>query len=113
MEIRRSYDRLISTMGFPILVRWHLYIESGPRTLTISNTICYCDESNCEVTQEIDCPPGLWIIIGVGTSFIPDPVGPKVSIVSIGGKAGGARPIVRGALVGWFTKYNIYWKSEE
>ena len=30
MEIRRSYDRLISTMGFPILVRRHLYIESGP-----------------------------------------------------------------------------------
>ena len=29
-EIRRSYDRLISTMGFPILERWHLYIESGP-----------------------------------------------------------------------------------
>ena len=28
--MRRSYDRLISTMGFPILVRWHLYIESGP-----------------------------------------------------------------------------------
>ena len=27
VEIRRSYDRLISTMGFPILVRWHLYIE--------------------------------------------------------------------------------------
>ena len=31
VEIRRSYDRLISTMGFPKLVRWHLYIESGPR----------------------------------------------------------------------------------
>ena len=30
VEIRRSYDRLISTMGFPILVRLHLYIESGP-----------------------------------------------------------------------------------
>ena len=30
MEIRRSYDRLISTMGFPLLVRRHLYIESGP-----------------------------------------------------------------------------------
>ena len=29
VEIRRSYDRLISTMGFLILVR-HLYIESGP-----------------------------------------------------------------------------------
>ena len=30
MEIRRSYDRLISTMGLPILVWWHFYIESGP-----------------------------------------------------------------------------------
>ena len=29
VEIRRSYDRLISTMEFPIWVRWHLYIESG------------------------------------------------------------------------------------
>ena len=29
MKIRQSYDRLISTMGFPILVRCHLYIESG------------------------------------------------------------------------------------
>ena len=33
MEIRRSYNRLISAMGFPFLVRWHLYIESGPRLL--------------------------------------------------------------------------------
>ena len=32
VEIRRSKD-LISTMGFPILVRWHLYIEPAPRTL--------------------------------------------------------------------------------
>ena len=31
MEIRRSQDRLISTVGFAILVRWHLDIESGPR----------------------------------------------------------------------------------
>ena len=26
-EKRRSYDRLIPTMGFPILIRRHLYIE--------------------------------------------------------------------------------------
>ena len=32
--IRRSYDHLISTMGFPILIRRHLYIESGPRLST-------------------------------------------------------------------------------
>ena len=37
VEIRRFYDRLISTMGFPILVRWHLYIESGPRALLSLN----------------------------------------------------------------------------
>ena len=30
VELRRSYDRLISTMGFPILVTQHLYSESGP-----------------------------------------------------------------------------------
>ena len=30
VEIRWSYDRLIPTMGFPILVRWHLYIEPTP-----------------------------------------------------------------------------------
>ena len=29
-EIRRSLDRLISTMGFAILVRWHLYIDLAP-----------------------------------------------------------------------------------
>ena len=37
MEIRRSYDPLISTMGFPILIRRHLYIESGPWT-----PVCPC-----------------------------------------------------------------------
>ena len=30
VEIRRSYDRLITTIRFPALIRWHMYIESGP-----------------------------------------------------------------------------------
>ena len=30
LKIKRSRD-LIFNMGIPILVRWHLYIESGPR----------------------------------------------------------------------------------
>ena len=42
VEIRRSYDRLISTMGFPILVRCHLYIESGPRCWTCCNPLLNC-----------------------------------------------------------------------
>ena len=36
VEIRRSYDRLISTMGFPILIRRLVYIESGPRFWPVS-----------------------------------------------------------------------------
>ena len=35
VEIKWSYDRLISTMGFPILVRWHLHIESAPWCLKV------------------------------------------------------------------------------
>ena len=31
VEIRRSYDCFITTLGFPILVRQNLYIESGSR----------------------------------------------------------------------------------
>ena len=34
VEIRRSSDRLISTMGFPIPIRCHHYIESGPWSLS-------------------------------------------------------------------------------
>ena len=37
-QYRKSH--LISTMGFPILVRWHLYIESGPLSLLSVWTSC-------------------------------------------------------------------------
>ena len=40
VEIRQSYDCLTSTVGFPILVRRHLYSESGPCRLWTSNTTC-------------------------------------------------------------------------
>ena len=46
VEIRRSYDRLISTMGFPILVRWHLYIESGPRPSFGNSHYVRCQRQN-------------------------------------------------------------------
>ena len=39
VEIRRSYDRLISTMIFPILVRRHLYIEAGHSLLSIAGRL--------------------------------------------------------------------------
>ena len=44
VEIRRSYDCLISTIEFPILVRQHLYIESGTRAsaaaMVTNTTVC-------------------------------------------------------------------------
>ena len=49
VEIRQSYDRLISTMWFPLLVRYHLYTESGPRSCynTVQhNTIWYIAHKN-------------------------------------------------------------------
>ena len=66
VEIRRSYDRLISTMGFPILVRWHLYIESGPWSLYViirksfGKAFCACHESHriCRRTICIQMVPG-------------------------------------------------------
>ena len=58
MEIRRSYDRLISTMGFPILVRSYPYIESGPRkVVTVSQymagiRVClHCHIGRCRNKQ--------------------------------------------------------------
>ena len=44
MEIIQSYDRLISTMGFPMLVRRHLYVESGPRSI-VPTTISVPDNN--------------------------------------------------------------------
>ena len=46
VEIRQSYDRLISTLGFPILVRWYLFIESGPRIHIDLSSMGYCEIRN-------------------------------------------------------------------
>ena len=59
VEIRRSYDRLISTMGFPILVRRHLYIESGPRARN-SPGIHMQDRVSMESDNNLGLP---WVII--------------------------------------------------
>ena len=52
MEIRRSFDHLIPSIGFPILVRWHIYVESTPdfnlqNKITTQNTaIAHFDGSS-------------------------------------------------------------------
>ena len=38
VQIRLSYDRPIATMGFPILVRRHFYIDRGPGCALLNNT---------------------------------------------------------------------------
>ena len=61
VEIRLSDDRLISAMGFPILLKWHLYIESG-----------YYIESGPRFTQ----------ITLTGPTFIkPDQLDPGIELI--------------------------------
>ena len=51
VEIRRSHDRLISTMGFPILVRWHLYIELAIRIYSTSYICIILDQFHRKILQ--------------------------------------------------------------
>ena len=58
--IKYKYDRLISKMGFPILVRRHLYIELGPRSLSIRLSVAtvlraYPCTSSCLWVIPPDC----------------------------------------------------------
>ena len=67
VEISRSYDCLISTMGFPILIKWHLYIESGPRrswerTLPLVGTLHWRDFSWFSLLSLV-CAVEIWELI--------------------------------------------------
>ena len=44
LKIRRLRDRLIFNMGIPILVRWHLYIETPPDNGLVPNKQQVCFE---------------------------------------------------------------------
>ena len=44
MEIRGTYDCLISTKGFPMLIRWHLYIQSEVPCLSMSSALIHHDQ---------------------------------------------------------------------
>ena len=62
MEIRRSYDRLISTMGFPILVRRHLYIESAPCTQFPQFILTdFCWTTRHKITHTCSSVNGVWM----------------------------------------------------
>ena len=63
VEIRRSYDRLISTMGFPIRVRQHLYIESRQccqwqHMLVTYGRLCHSTSEGCD--RECFCEFSVW-----------------------------------------------------
>ena len=53
VEIRQFYDRLISTMGFPILVRRDLYTELGPNFLAIRVNILRWTQNGCFIARGI------------------------------------------------------------
>ena len=101
VEIRRSYDRLISTMGFPILVRWHSYIEPGPREFLscILGLLSWCPiKSTCWIrNSRIQIPdiqmsyldfdqPQQWaiellvIVLNSSISFFPAGLPPQLEL---------------------------------
>ena len=43
IKIRQSRDRLIFSMGIPILVRQHFYIETAPWSRLVVRSCCYSD----------------------------------------------------------------------
>ena len=72
VEIRRSYDRLISTMGFHILVRWHLYTESGGKqTYQTSTCILLNKQGKSEGFDSCDRPSNLAQIWSKSSIFCP------------------------------------------
>ena len=52
MEIRRSYDRLISTMELPILVRRHIYIELGPSPMPTAKSRPQTDKQRLDAGHQ-------------------------------------------------------------
>ena len=98
VEIRQSYDRLISTMGFPILVRRHLYTlywMGTPDDCVISNRgfdngkmgdlvfvegyymfeTLYHKKSNCAVALT---PPACCVRVAMLIHAVTPPIGPAV-----------------------------------
>ena len=69
VEIRRSYDRLISTMGFPILVRRHLYIEWGPTTHGIVLISWLCKTCDVKHDGKAESLKHQWVNILRATQF--------------------------------------------
>ena len=53
IKIRRSWDSLISMKRIPILIRQHLYIETGPMWLNMLYILLYVILSKCQRRQII------------------------------------------------------------
>ena len=64
VEIRQSYDRLTSTMGFPILIICNLSIESGPITLVphLSSHCVNLDPCSSPARRQGDRPSTLTLM---------------------------------------------------
>ena len=67
VDIRRSYYRLISTMGSPIPVRRHLYIESGPGIRNDSHMVTCA----ANISKIIFLNENVWILNMIWLKFVP------------------------------------------
>ena len=97
MEIRRSHDRLISTRGFPILVRWHLYIESGPCYLHV----CPCSYKMLRLVGGISLQRDSKLHKGTFTQG-------AVLVQCCGSRCGTMAPSVGSS---WFQQASLHWRT--
>ena len=72
MEIRWSYDRLISTMLFPLPVRCHLYIESGPNysSLRVCGLTHFCQAPTQLLPTYLLCPDSKVHMAHMGPTWV-------------------------------------------
>ena len=73
MEKRQSYNRLLSTMGFPILVRLHLYFELEPRPQTSTALMTKLDMIFFKASVAHNYISHIWRIKGYNGSMAKPP----------------------------------------
>ena len=77
VEIRRSHDRLISTMGISILARLNFYIESSPRASATMEFTKFFVNIPYSTPEELKCKYPILIIMQLSTFMRHDksPIG--------------------------------------
>ena len=83
VEIWLSYSRLISTVRFPLLARWHLHAESRPFVNTLRSRL-NCRHFTDDIFKCIFFNENVWISLKISLKFVPKvPINNNLALVQI------------------------------